>query len=119
MHQRTAPDERKHARTASATREVSLSIPTDNPNGAQGPTTAAGKIDNAGTSHKRNRPTRKTDENGTTETTTEPETDDNAETATGTKVQRNAQTTATETTRNNQAAQPRAAGEDEIPTSTD
>ena len=53
------------------------------------------------------------------EHTEEPETDDTTETATGTKLQRNAQTTATEATRNKQAAKPRTADEDEMHTLTD
>ena len=79
MGKSTDKDARKHARTPTSTREISLRIPTDDPNDAQGPTTAAGGIDNARTSHKRNRLTRATDDTYTTET--EPDTDDDAETA--------------------------------------
>ena len=59
LGQSTSHDERKRARTATTTQEISLLIPTNNPYGSQGPTTSEGEIDNARTNREKNQPSRK------------------------------------------------------------
>ena len=91
-------------------------ITADNPNGTQGPTTAAGKTDDDRTRQRGTRPTRTTAGTDTAETSPEPDTADGEAAAAGATEPRDAETTETAETRNTQAEKPRNAAEAELPT---